>query len=129
MGASNEVEALLLFRLWCEEMARWFAAATEDEEECKDSNGEFTGEDALWFIKDDKGDTEEWPKWVVPCADGDNPSVPFPPCSSLILSIVLSSIFSASKAEFGVDVRPPCDDVEPPPLSIKKILNIKLLCN
>ena len=109
---NSEFEDLLLLRLWCwARDDKWFA----EDDECKDRSGELTGEDAFWFIRDDKGDTEV-PKWF-PCEDGDKASLPFPPFSSLILSIVLSSIFSASKAEFGVDVRPPWEEVEPPPLS------------
>ena len=112
-GDSKAFEDLLLLRLWCEVRDKWFATAADDE--CKESKGELTGEDALWFINDDKGDTDD-PKWF-PWDDGDKPSPPLPPFSSLMLSMVLSSMFSASKAEFGVDVRPPWEDVDPPPLS------------
>lgn len=116
MGDNREVLALLLLRLWCEVRVKWFAAA----DECNDNRGEFIGEDALWFIRDDNGDTELL-KWLPPCVDGDNPSVACPPFSSLILSMVVSSNLSASKAEFGVDVRPPWEDVEPAPLSKIKL--------
>ena len=55
MGDNSEFEDLLLLRLWCwAKDDKWFP----EDDECNDSRGELTGEDAFWFIRDDKGDTE-----------------------------------------------------------------------